>query len=169
MSTSDEISSTTPRVINDKIENIRNKKYYFKILEQLKIKGLLPLVQDILNEDREINYILLTVKVIDFLQQNKKIFKSFTQNTFENILLISIDEILRVHDIPLKEEELELIMTLLRNSFLIKKAGVFIRDLWLKFYYATQKKCKGCRSGLSVDVITDVNKPPRLPTITERI
>lgn len=165
MSTLEEISSTQPRLVNDKVEHIRNKKYYAKVLSELKLQGLLTIVQDIMNEDREINYISLTIRVIEFLQKNKKIFRSFTQDKFEKILLISIDEILRSNDISLREEDIELIMTLLRNSFLIKKAGLFLRDIWLKFYYFTQKKCKSCTSSSSVDVVST----GRLPTVLERV
>jgi len=136
--------------ISSRIVKVREKRYYVKVLDQLKLLGLSALVEDLFVEQAPVNYVVLSLRIIAFLQKNKKVFRNFTQDTFEKILLLSIDEVLKQNKVDVKEEELELILQLLQNSFLIQQVSVFVKDLLIKIYYCIKKKCDSCKNTESV-------------------
>ena len=122
------------------IEKIRNKEYYSKLLDTLKVNGLLDVVSDSI-VDGKVNYFSLIVKIVSFLQRNKKLFKNFTEDTMEKILVLSIDEILKNNDIPIDEKEIQLALDLLKSSFLFKSISGFVKDLSIKIYYKIKNSC----------------------------
>jgi len=142
--------SMSTTIVN-KIDATRKKEYYVKVLGQLKLLGLQDLVEDLFNEQTPLNYVILSIRIISFLQENRKVFSNFTQNTFEKILLLSIDEVVKAHNLEIKPEELELIMQLLGNTFLIRKFSLYFKDVLMKVYYSV-KNAKCCKSK-SVDVV----------------
>jgi len=117
---------------------LRQKEYYIKLLETLKMNGLIAITKDLVEDSQNINYIKLTLTVLGFLQKNKKLFRNFTQNTFEKILVLSIDEICRINNIQINQDDLRLVLDLLKSSFLIKRIALYIKDIALKLYYSTQ-------------------------------
>ena len=123
------------------VNKIRNKEYYSKLLEALKLKGLLGIVSDSI-VDGKVNYFSLIVKLVSFLQSNRKLFKNFTEDTMEKILILSIDEILKIHKVPIDEKEVQLALDLLKSSFLFKSISGFVKDLLIKLYYKCKNSCK---------------------------
>jgi hypothetical protein len=130
------------------LTKIRNKEYYSKLLETLKLKGLLDIVSDSI-VDGKVNYFSLIIKIVSFLQSNKKLFKNFTEDTMEKILILSIDEILKTNEIPIDENEIQLALDLLKSSFLFKSISGFIKDLLIKIYYKCRNNCCNKKSVLS--------------------
>jgi hypothetical protein len=126
--------------VQETITKIRGKEYYSKLLETLKLKGLLDIVSDSI-VDGKVNYFSLIVKIVSFLQSNKKLFKNFSEDTMEKILILSIDEILKNNDIPIDEKEIQMALDLLKSSFLFKTITGFVKDLLIKIYYKTKNSC----------------------------
>ena len=126
--------------ISSRVIILREKVYYVKVLEKLKLLGLIPLVGDLI-ENNDVNYVILTLRIISFLKKNKHVFKNFSQDTFEKILILSIDEILVANNIDVKEEHLEPVFSLLRDSFLIRDLSKLLKDFLLKTYYSMKKCC----------------------------
>ena len=131
--------------IKEKIEKSHRKEYYNKLIDGLKINGLIDAVSDPI-VDGKVNYISLVINVVAFLQKNKKLFSNFTQKTFEKIVILSVDEILRSKGIDIDEEELQTVLTLLKSSFLVRGAVMFIKDTIIKGYYRVKSiKCCCCK------------------------
>ena len=126
--------------VKSTISKIRNKEYYSRLLETLKLKGLLDVVSDSI-VDGKVNYFSLIVRIVSFLQGNRKLFKNFTEDTMEKILVLSIDEILKTHSIPIDEKEIQLALDLLKSSFLFKSISGFVKDLVIKIYYKCKNSC----------------------------
>jgi hypothetical protein len=154
--------------VSSKVIILREKVYYVKVLEKLKLLGLIPLVEDLF-EANQVNYAILTLRIISFLKKNKKVFRNFTQDTFEKILILSVDEVFKKNNVQVNEEDLELILGLLQNSFLIKQISLFIKDLCLKMYYSVKKNCKSCKNEDSVQVVEPVVRVVEVGQIEGRV
>jgi transcription initiation factor IIE alpha subunit len=60
------------------------------------------------------------MKVINFVQENKKVLKKLTPEQQEDIIVIIIDEMLEKMGIEVNEEQIEKILLLLKNSLLVQ-------------------------------------------------
>lgn len=131
----------------EKIINLRNKDYYIKLLNRLRHNGLYELFTD-----EEVDYPKIVLKVIEFLNQNKKFIKNFQSKDFEKIIILCIDEILtKKYNIDVDYEKLEIVLNLVKNSYLIKTLFIRVKDAFLKSYY--KYKCKFCISQNDDDII----------------
>ena len=131
----------------EKIIDLRNKDYYIKLLNRLRHNGLYELFTD-----EEVDYPKIVLKVIEFLNQNKKFIKNFQSKDFEKIIILCIDEILtKKYNIDIDYEKLEIVLNLVKNSYLIKTLFTRVKDAFLKNYY--KYKCKFCISQNDDDII----------------
>lgn len=108
---------------------------YKRVLNELKIRGLDKLY---IKRTDLVDYLDIILAVINFLEKNKKVLKNVTQEQFENIVIIVIDEILEEMEIDMSEEQIEKIMELLKNSLLVKKVSKYLID---KFKIIFNKCC----------------------------
>jgi len=135
----------------EKIIDLRNKDYYIKLLNRLRHNGLYELFTD-----EEVDYPKIVLKVIEFLNQNKKFIKNFQSKDFEKIIILCIDEILtKKYNIDIDYEKLEIVLNLVKNSYLIKTLFIRVKDIFLKNYY--KYKCKFCISQNDDDIIETEN------------
>ena len=135
----------------EKIIDLRNKDYYIKLLNRLRHNGLYELFTD-----EEVDYPKIVLKVIEFLNQNKKFIKNFQSKDFEKIIILCIDEILtKKYNIDVDYEKLEIVLNLVKNSYLIKTLFIRVKDVFLKNYY--KYKCKFCISQNDDDIIETEN------------
>ena len=137
--------------IEEIIIEIRSKDYYIKLLNRLRNNGLYGIVKD-----EEIDYPKIVLKVVEFLDINKKYIKNFQSKDFEKIIILCIHEILtKQYSIDVDYEKLEIVLNLIKNSYLIKTAFIIVKDTFLKMYY--KYKCKFCISQNDDDVIDSEN------------
>lgn len=135
----------------EKIIEIRNKDYYIKLLNRLRHNGL----YEVFTEE-ELDYPKIVLRVINFLDENKKHIKNFQSKDFEKIILLCIDEILtKKYNIDIDYEKLEIVLNLVKNSYLIKTLSIRVKDAFLKNYY--KYKCKFCTSQNDDDIIETEN------------
>jgi hypothetical protein len=131
----------------EKITDSRNKDYYIKLLNRLRHNGLYEVFTD-----EDLDYAKIVLKVIDFLNKNKKYIKNFQSKDFEKIIVLCIDEILtKKYNIDIDHEKLEIVLNLVKNSYLIRTSFTRVKDTFLKIYY--RYKCKFCISQNDDDVI----------------
>lgn len=142
------------------IITLRSKPYYKRLMEILVINGLLDIFEEEL-KDGKIDYLPLTLNLLEFLKKNKKHYSNFSSDTFENIIILSIDEILnKKFKIDLDEEQFKMVLQLVKNSYLFKTAYVYIKDILIKIY--TKCKCRSCYNVDDVDIKLDISKHPKL-------
>jgi hypothetical protein len=110
---------------------LKEETVYKRVLEELKFKGLDTLY---IKKVDHVDYLDIILAVLNFIDVNKNILKDFTEDQFENIVIIVIDEILEEMNIDLSEDQLEKIVELLKNSVLVKKASNYLIDLFIKIY-----------------------------------
>tara|TARA_B100000287_G_scaffold435614_2_gene504941 strand:+ start:4492 stop:4911 length:420 start_codon:yes stop_codon:yes gene_type:complete len=123
-------------------------------MEILVINGLLDIFEEEL-KDGKIDYLPLTINLLEFLKKNKNHYSNFSSDTFENIIILSIDEVLnKKFKIDLDEEQLKMVLQLVKNSYLFKTIFVYIKDILIKNF--TKYKCKSCYK--ADDVIVNVNE-----------
>lgn len=133
--------------VKEKIIEIRNKDYYIKLLNRLRNNGL----YEVFTEE-ELDYPKIVLKVINFLNENKKHIKNFQSKDFEKIILLCIDEILtKKYNVEIDHEKLEIVLNLVKNSYLIKTVFLRVKDTFLRVYY--KYKCKFCISQNDDDVV----------------
>ena len=126
------------------ILKLRSDKYYIRLIEILVINGLLEIFEEELKDDK-IDYLPLTLNLLKFLEANKKYYRNFTSSTFENIIILSLDEILnKKFKIDLEEEQIKMVLQLVRNSYLFKTGIIVLKDLFIKIYYKLKCNCKSC-------------------------
>lgn len=124
------------------VKKLRSKPYYIKLLNVLVLNGLLDVYEEEI-KDGKIDYLPFIVNVLKFLKNNKKYYKNFSSDTFEKILILSIDEILTTKfKLELDEKEIKNILELINDTYLIKSLISSIKDLFIKFYY--KLKCDKC-------------------------
>ncbi len=142
------------------IITLRSKPYYKRLMEILVINGLLDIFEEEL-KDGKIDYLPLTLNLLEFLKKNKKHYSNFSSDTFENIIILSIDEVLnKKFKIDLDEEQFKMVLQLVKNSYLFKTAYVYIKDTLIKIY--TKCKCRSCYNVDDVDIKLDISKHPKL-------
>ena len=107
------------------LKALKEETLYKRVLDELKIKGLDKLY---IKRTESIDYLDIILAVVIFLEKNKKVLKNVTQDQFENIVVIVIDEILEEMEIDMSEEQIEKIMELLKNSLLVKKVSKYLID-----------------------------------------
>ena len=140
------------------ILKLRSNEYYTSLMEILVVNGLLDIFEEEL-KDNKIDYLPLTLNLLKFLESNKKYYRNFSSDTFENIIILSIDEVLnKKFKIDLEEEQLEMILQLVRNSYLFKTGLTIIKDIFIKIYYKCKCKCKSCYKNNDVIVIDKIDK-----------
>jgi hypothetical protein len=133
--------------VNKIIKKIRSKQYYVDLLKILVLEGLLDIVQEETKDT--INYVRILLKVVYFLKKNKYYYKRFSSDTFEKIIILSLDEIFKVKfQIDLDEAEICAALELLKSSYLIRNFLDKTKDFFIRAYY--KFKCKTC---LGKDVI----------------
>ncbi len=124
------------------VEQLKTKDYYVKLLNILLLNGLLDVFEDEI-KDGKIDYLPLIVNVLTFLIENKKLYKNFTSDTFEKILILSIDEILtKKFNLEIEDDKLELALSLIKNSWLFTSTLKYIKDVFIKLYYKIKCSCK---------------------------
>lgn len=140
--------------IRDLINKLRADSYYVRLMEILVINGLLDIFEEEIR-DGKIDYLPLVLNLIKFLEKNKKHYRNFSSDTFESIIILSIDEIInKKFQINLEEEQFKMVLELVKNSYLFKSTITFVKDFLIKMYYKC--KCKSCYS--SSDVIIELDK-----------
>lgn len=121
---------------------LKEETIYKRVLDELKMKGLNKLY---VKRTENVDYLDIILEVINFFNKNKKVLKNFSQEQFENILVIVIDEILEEMKIDVSEEQIEKIIELLKNSLLIKKVSKYLIDkfkfIYNKFKNLINNKC----------------------------
>jgi len=126
------------------LKALKEETVYKRVLDELKIKGLDKLY---IKRTESIDYLDIILAVVNFLEKNKKVLKNVTQDQFENIVVIVIDEILEEMEIDMSEEQIEKIMELLKNSLLVKKVSKYLIDKFKIAYnniknFINNKCCK---------------------------
>jgi hypothetical protein len=135
----------------EKIIEIRNKDYYIKLLNRLRHNGL----YEVFTEE-ELDYPKIVLRVIIFLNENNKHIKNFQSKDFEKIIVLCIDEIVtKQYSVEIDHEKLEIVLNLVKNSYLIKTVFLRVKDTFLKVYY--KYKCKFCISQNDDDIINTEN------------
>lgn len=126
------------------VKSLRSKKYYTRLMEILVVNGLLDIFEEEL-KDGKIDYLPLTLNLLKFLEKNKKHYRNFSSDKFENIIILSIDEVLnKKFKIDLDEEQLKMVLEIVKNSYLFKTSIIFVKDVLIKLYYKCKCKCKSC-------------------------
>lgn len=132
------------------IIKLRSKSHYKKLLNILVLNGLLDIVENEL-KDGHVNYIQLVADVLIFLNKNKKHYSKFSSDKFDRIIILCIDEILtKKFKLTLDSEQLELVLNLLKNSYLVRNIIKYIKDTFINLYHKI--KCKSCIK--NVDVVS---------------
>lgn len=124
------------------ILRVRSKPYYSRLLNVLIANGLLDIVH-VKSEEIKIDYGMFMVNLISFLYKNKKHYSNFSSDTFEKILILCIDEIItKKFQLEIDEEQLELVLTLVKTNYLFKSFYKIVKGMFIKLYYKT--KCSKC-------------------------
>lgn len=126
------------------LKALKEDTVYKRVLDELKIKGLDKLY---IKRTESIDYLDIILAVVNFLEKNKKVLKNVTQDQFENIVVIVIDEILEEMKIDMSEEQIEKMIELLKNSLLVKKVSKYLIDKFKIIYsniknFINNKCCK---------------------------
>jgi len=126
------------------LKELKEETVYKRVLDELKIKGLDKLY---IKRTESIDYLDIILAVVIFLEKNKNVLKNVTQDQFENIVVIVIDEILEEMEIDMSQEQIEKIMELLKNSLLVKKVSKYLIDKFKIAYnniknFINNKCCK---------------------------
>ena len=126
------------------LKELKEETVYKRVLDELKIKGLDKLH---IKRTESIDYLDIILAVVIFLEKNKNVLKNVTQDQFENIVVIVIDEIFEEMKINMSEEQIEKIMKLLKNSLLVKKVSKYLIDKFKIAYnniknFIVNKCCK---------------------------
>jgi len=142
------------------IITLRSKPYYKRLMEILVINGLLDIFEEEL-KDGKIDYLPLTINLLEFLRKNKKHYSNFSSDTFENIIILSIDEVLnKKFKIDLDEEQFKMVLQLVKNSYLFRNTYVYIKDILIKIYIKC--KCRTCYKVDDADIELDISKHPKI-------
>jgi hypothetical protein len=125
-------------------------------MEILVVNGLLDIFEEELR-DGDIDYLHLTLNLLTFLQTNTKHYKNFTSDKLENIIILSIDEILtKKFQLDLDEKQLTMALKLIKNSYLFKSFWKLTKDLFIKLYYKCN--CKPCYKFDNVTIEMDKSR-----------
>ena len=123
---------------------LRENEYYNKLINILLVNGLLDIFEEEL-KDGKIDYLHLILNLMEFLHKNKKLFKDFTPDSIENIIIISIDELLtKKYNIEIDEKQLDMALQLLKNTDMYKTIYRAIKSVMMRIYYKLKKTSCGC-------------------------
>lgn len=123
------------------VKALKENVNYQKIIKELKLKGLDKLY---IRKTESIDYFDIILSVITFVECNKKTIKKLNTQTLENIVIILIDEILEQSEINVSEEQLEKILSLLKNSLLVQKTSKFLIRKAKELYVVLKSKLCTC-------------------------
>lgn len=110
------------------IQKLKEDTIYKKIIDELKLKGLDKIY---IKKTETVDYFDIIIGVINFIQQNKKIFKKANK---EKILILVVIEILEDAKIEISEEMIEKIILLLKNSLLVQKLTTYLLEKIKKIF-----------------------------------
>jgi len=125
---------------------LRENDYYIKLINILLVNGLLDIFEEEL-KDGKIDYLPLMLNLMTFLHNNKKLFKDFTPDSIENIIIISVDELLtKKYKREIDAKQLDIALQLLKNTQMYKTIYKTIKSFMMKLYYKLKKTSCGCYS-----------------------
>ena len=137
------------------IPNLRKNEYYSKLINILVLNGLLDIFEDEF-KDNKIDYLPLILNIITFLHTNRRLFNKFSPESMENIIIISVDEVLtKKFNIEIDDKQLEMALQLLRNSQLYKSVYKGLKNLILKIY--NRLKLLNCYKAKAKTVTLELN------------
>lgn len=126
--------------------HLRENEYYIKLINILVVNGLLDIFEEEL-KDGKIDYLPLILNLMTFLHTHKRLFKDFTPDSIENIIIISVDEILtKKYNIEIEEKQLYMALQLLKNTEMYKTIYRGVKNMMMKLYYKLKKTSCGCYS-----------------------
>ena len=123
------------------VKALKENDNYQKIIKELKLKGLDKLY---IQKTDAIDYFDIILGVLNFVECNKKTIKKLNAETLENIVIILIDEILEQSEINVSEEQIEKILSLLKNSLLVQKTSKFLIRKAKELYILLKRKLCTC-------------------------
>jgi hypothetical protein len=125
---------------------LRENDYYIKLINILLVNGLLDIFEEEL-KDCKIDYLPLILNLMTFLHTHKRLFKDFTPDSIENIIIISVDELLtKKYKIEIDEKQLYIALQLLKNTHMYKTIYREIKSILMRLYYKLKKTSCGCYS-----------------------
>jgi hypothetical protein len=137
------------------INQLKESDLFKKIIAELNIKGLDKIY---VKKTKTVDYLDIIIAITNFLESNKNVFKKLNKDNYENLVLIVLVEILEEVDIETNEEQLEKIMTLLKNSLLVQRASNFIIAQFKVFYnYMKSNGCNCCNSKKNTETINSIS------------
>ena len=124
--------------------DLRKNEYYTKLVNILLVNGLLDIFEEEL-KDGKIDYLPLILNLTTFLHTNKKLFKDFTPDSIENIIITSVDELLtKKYNIEIDDKQLDMALQLLKNTDMYKTIYRAIKSVMMRIYYKLKKTSCGC-------------------------
>lgn len=123
------------------IKALKENDIYKKIISELKLKGLDKLY---IQKTESIDFFDIILSVLNFVEYNKKTIKKLNSETLENIVIILIDEILEQSEINATEEQIEKILSLLKNSLLVQKTSKFVFRKAKELYILLKRNLCSC-------------------------
>ena len=121
------------------IKLLKNDELFARLLTELKVKGLNNVY---IKRQEEIDYFDVAISIIDFLQDNKEIFKNLTQENYEKLVVICLDEALEEIGIigEVEEKHIERVLKLLKNNLLVQEFSGKLWDILVLLYNTHLKK-----------------------------
>lgn len=121
--------------IKNIISDLKENDYYMKIVNILLLNGLLDIFEEEL-KDGKIDYLPLMLNLMEFLHVKRGLFKDFTSESIEKIIILSINEILtRKFSIDIDEKQLDMALKLLKNTQMYTTIYKSIKRITWKIYY----------------------------------
>jgi hypothetical protein len=131
------------------IAHIKSKPHYVKVLNILVLNGLLDTVDSEIKSSDGINYINLVINVVSFIHKNKKHYRNISSDKLDRIIILCVDEILtKKFNVDIEDEKIEVVLQLLKNSYLFRSILNRLFDSVIKFYYYI--KCSSCKNNNDV-------------------
>lgn len=121
------------------IKLLKDDELFARLLSELKVKGLNNVY---IKKQEDIDYFDIAISIIDFLQDNKEIFKNLSQEDYEKLVVICLDEALEEIGIvdEIEEKHIERILKLLKNNLLVQQFSGKLWDLIVILYNKHIKK-----------------------------
>ena len=121
------------------IKLLKDDELFARLLAELKVKGLNNVY---IKRQEEIDYFDVAISIIDFLQDNKEIFKNLTQENYEKLVVICLDEALEEIGIigEVEEKHIERVLKLLKNNLLVQEFSGKLWDILVLLYNTHLKK-----------------------------
>lgn len=134
------------------IKQLKESDLFKKIIAELNVKGLDKIY---VKKTKTVDYLDIIIAITNFLESNKNVFKKLNKDNYENLILIVLVEILEEVDIETNEEQLEKIITLLKNSLLVQRASNFVIAQLKVFYNYLRINC--CNSKKNTETINSIS------------